>query len=98
MITMVSQPDCPYCDKAKTLLSILGIEYRETVLDTVQKKAAFKASGFETVPQIYHKGHLIGGYDDLVYVVNQRFNEGTPNDRLQATPANLPSNKNIDVA
>lgn len=98
MITMITQADCSYCEKAKNLLTILGMEYRTSVLDSDQKKAAFRASGFETVPQIYHKGHLIGGYDDLVHIIKERLDKGTPNDRLQASSANLPSNRNFDVA
>jgi glutaredoxin len=63
---MVTQPNCPWCDKATTLLQGLGLNVEKTVLDTPQKKAAFKSAGFDTVPQIYINDIRIGGHDDLV--------------------------------
>jgi len=73
-IHMISQPDCPWCEKAEQLLSLLGHEIAsKTVLDSPAKKRAFKESGFETVPQIYVNGYLVGGFDALQAIVKKPF-------------------------
>lgn len=63
MIRMVTQPDCPWCERAEALSTSLGIPLTKTCLDTPEKKQAFKSQGFETVPQIYVNGYLVGGFD-----------------------------------
>ncbi len=55
MITVYSKDYCPYCVKAKNLLSSLGISFEEIditkspeiIVDLVKK------SGMRTVPQIF---------------------------------------------
>lgn len=61
-----SKQDCPWCVKAKELITSKGDTYTE--LDVYEKagmKEFLQASELRTVPQIYLKGFLIGGYDDL---------------------------------
>lgn len=72
-IHMITQPACPWCDKAEQLLSLLGYSLTKSVLDTPEKKQAFKASGLDTVPQIYVNGYLVGGFDALVEVLKKPF-------------------------
>ncbi|OFZ18345.1 MAG: hypothetical protein A2X94_12385 [Bdellovibrionales bacterium GWB1_55_8] len=59
---------CPYCTRAKELLKIRGLPYREFQFDMdddAQWDALCKRSGMQTVPQIFANGRLIGGYSEL---------------------------------
>ncbi|HEX4924407.1 MAG TPA: glutaredoxin 3 [Bdellovibrionales bacterium] len=58
---------CPFCLRAKKLLTERGIPFEEINLEgKPDELAALKArTGFRTVPQIFIKDHLIGGYTDL---------------------------------
>lgn len=61
---------CPYCVKAKKLLSTLGLTYTEYNVDesfeemTKELSEKFNKTVM-TVPQIIINEHYIGGYDDL---------------------------------
>jgi alkyl hydroperoxide reductase subunit F len=58
---------CPYCAKAKTLLTAKGVEYQEidiTSNDELQQEM-IRRSKRRTVPQLLLDGESIGGYDDL---------------------------------
>lgn len=63
--TIISQPVCRFCDKAKALLSERGHPYTESVLITPEQKTAFKARGFTTVPQIWQGDRHVGGWNEL---------------------------------
>ena len=58
--TINTLPSCPYCTKAKKLLTFKGIEYEEM-------------SGFHpdhpTVPYIVIDGEVIGGFTELARFV-----------------------------
>lgn len=56
---------CPYCERAKTRLEELGIEYTEIEISGDEEKRAemIALTGRSTVPQIFL--HL-GGCDDLL--------------------------------
>jgi glutaredoxin 3 len=58
---------CPYCVRAKMLLSKRGIAYEEINVsnDTAQRDWLVKATGRKTVPQIFIAGESIGGSDEL---------------------------------
>lgn len=59
---------CPYCTRAKALLSAKGVEFEEIdiTMDGQQRRAMIdRASGRSTVPQIFINGEHIGGSDDL---------------------------------
>jgi len=59
---------CPYCDKAKALLDIRGIDYETRLVDNKQwtindlKEAVPAARSY---PQVILNNKLIGGCDDL---------------------------------
>lgn len=72
MFKIIATETCPHCHAAKDLLSALDFPYEVEVLDTVEKKEAFKASGFTTVPQIYRDDFLIGGHSDLVSTIKDK--------------------------
>ena len=55
MITVYSKPQCPYCDKAKHLLTSLGLQYEEKVVTKdLSIDELFKALGkqVKTIPQL----------------------------------------------
>lgn len=80
MYTVYSKPQCPWCDRAKALLTSKGETYEEFILDVGQDKDPTKTyvsvaelkvviPNAQTVPQILHDGKLIGGYADLAKVM-----------------------------
>ncbi|RSV42885.1 glutaredoxin 3 [Sphingomonas sp. ABOLE] len=59
---------CPYCTRAKQLLTTKGAEYEEYDITMGGPKRAEmleRAPGRTTVPQIFIDGQHIGGSDDL---------------------------------
>ena len=57
---------CPYCAKAKGLLTDAGIAYTELKLGRdVPLKGIRAASGLDSVPQVFIDGVHVGGSDDL---------------------------------
>lgn len=67
-IVVYSKEQCPYCVKAKNLLTRKGQKYTE--LNVAQDPKALedmlaKSGGKRTVPQIFINGAHVGGCDDL---------------------------------
>ncbi len=63
---ILTKPGCPFCAKAKALLTEKGFEYQELVMGKEASFTTLKAlSGNETWPQVFIGGKLIGGADDL---------------------------------
>jgi glutaredoxin 3 len=62
-----SKYHCPYCDKAKALLQMKGIQFEERKIgDGYTKEELLEAvPNARTVPQIILDGKLIGGFTDL---------------------------------
>ena len=58
---------CPYCVRAKDLLTRKGQKYTEVNAedDNVREAMIQKAGGRRTVPQIFINEQHVGGYDDL---------------------------------
>ena len=59
---------CPFCIRAKALLSQKGVKYTEYSIDGDQdarRKMSDRAGGARTVPQIFIDGKSIGGCDEL---------------------------------
>jgi len=68
MITVYSKADCPFCDRAKNLLQLKGIDFTEIRVDLdVQARQFVMNEGHRSVPQIYKDGQLFvsGGYKGL---------------------------------
>ncbi len=60
---------CPYCSRAKALLSARGVNFDEIdiTIDSAERGAMLmRSNGRSTVPQIFIDGTHIGGCDDLV--------------------------------
>jgi glutaredoxin len=62
-----SKYHCPYCDKAKALLKMRGVEFEERKIgDGYTKEELLEAvPNARTVPQIFIDDKLIGGYTEL---------------------------------
>lgn len=62
-----SKYHCPYCDKAKALLKMRGVEFEERKIgDGYTKEELLEAvPNARTVPQIFINDQLIGGYTEL---------------------------------
>ena len=59
---------CPYCTRAKQLLSSKGVKFEEIDISMGGPKRAemlSRANGRSTVPQIFIGGQHVGGSDDL---------------------------------
>jgi len=67
VVKVYSTNYCPYCTRAKQLLSKRGIPFEEidvTTDDTVRAWLV-QATGQRTVPQIFVHDEPIGGFDNL---------------------------------
>jgi glutaredoxin 3 len=66
-IIMYTTARCPYCVRAKELLTARGLSYKEMRVDNDEelRQDMMQKSGRRTVPQIFINGQSIGGYDDL---------------------------------
>jgi len=65
-VFLFTKKDCPFCAKAKAMLTDRGLSYEEiTVGKDVSSKALKAATGALAVPQVFIDGTLIGGSDDL---------------------------------
>ena len=63
--------NCPFCVKAKGLLTQRGISFETIMIDdwAEDKWDEFaKISGMKTLPQVYVDGQLVGGYTQLAEV------------------------------
>ena len=65
---------CPYCHRAKALLTEKGVAYVEYPIDNdhdLREVMITRANGRTTVPQIFINDVHIGGCDDMV-ALNQQ--------------------------
>ena len=62
-----SKYNCPFCDQAKNLLKMKGIEFEEKKIgDGYTKEDLLEAvPSARTVPQIFLNEQLIGGFTEL---------------------------------
>jgi glutaredoxin 3 len=68
-VLMYTTAVCPFCIRAKQLLTARGVERIEEVrvdLDPVRREEMMQKTGRRTVPQIYIGDTHVGGCDDLV--------------------------------
>jgi len=67
-VTIYTTPICPYCARAKSLLSKKGVSYEE--VDVMMDEEALsemlaKSGGARTVPQIFVGEVHVGGCEEL---------------------------------
>ncbi|EKQ67505.1 Glutaredoxin, GrxC family [Leptolyngbyaceae cyanobacterium JSC-12] len=63
---------CPFCIRAKALLTKKGVEFTEYCIDgdeAARAEMAERANGRRSLPQIFINNQHIGGSDDL-YALN----------------------------
>jgi glutaredoxin len=62
-----SKNQCPYCDQAKALLKMKGIEFEERNVSTdwTKEQLLEAVPTARTVPQIILDGELVGGFTEL---------------------------------
>jgi len=68
-IEVYTQPWCPYCARAISILNGKGVAFREIDAPhgTPERQESIRRSGGRTtVPQVFIDGQHIGGCDDLV--------------------------------
>lgn len=67
MITLYTKDYCPYCVKAKSLLSSLGAPFTEVDItnDPDMFIKIYEKSHMRTVPQIFLGEECLGGYDAI---------------------------------
>jgi glutaredoxin 3 len=67
-VTIYTTRMCPYCHRAKALLTKKGVAFHEidvTFDDDLRRQMTLKAGGRTSVPQIWLGDLHIGGSDDL---------------------------------
>jgi glutaredoxin-like protein len=65
-VTIFTRPGCPFCAKAKEMLTKAGMAYEELVLNRDYTEQTLRAVANATsVPQVFVAGEKIGGSDDL---------------------------------
>jgi glutaredoxin len=62
-----SKNACPFCDQAKNLLKLKGIEFEERNISTdwTREQLLEAVPDARTVPQIFLDEQLIGGFTEL---------------------------------
>jgi glutaredoxin-related protein len=62
-----SKDQCPYCDQAKNLLKMKGIEFEERNVshDWTREQLLEAVPNARTVPQIFLDEELVGGFNEL---------------------------------
>lgn len=79
-IVVFSKLSCGYCTRAKSLLNELKLDYYSIELDRNEQcprsdcqqliENLIKQTKMRTVPQIFVNGKLVGGYSEMVQLVN----------------------------
>jgi len=71
-VTVFSIVGCPFCARAKSLLTEVGVPYVDINLDTYPERRAElqERTGQRTVPQIFFNDKHIGGCDELRKLVS----------------------------
>ncbi len=67
-VVMYAKSWCPYCDRARALLTRKGVKFREIDIEAQpeQREEMIRRSGGQyTVPQIFIGERHIGGSDEL---------------------------------
>lgn len=71
-VAIFTKPGCPYCAKAKKMLSEHGYQYEEIILGKDATIAGMRAiTAAETVPQIYIGGKHFGGSEALASYLSE---------------------------
>ena len=72
-VRIYTTPICPYCVRAKSLLSKKGVAFEEIDIfmsEEVRQEMLANSGGARTVPQIFVGDTHVGGCDDLYALDN----------------------------
>jgi glutaredoxin len=78
MLIVYSKSNCPFCVKAKHLLTTKNIEFKTVnIEEDSESREWLIAQGHKAVPQIYKDDQLFveGGYQGLIKLTEQQFKE-----------------------
>ena len=64
-VEIITGEHCGYCDSAKHLLNVRGLEYKEISCFEEEGMKILSEHNLRSVPQIFIDDKLIGGYEDL---------------------------------
>ena len=66
-VTLYSADWCPFCNRAKKLLTDRNIDFEEINVDEKPgaREEITKKTGHKTIPQIFIRDEFIGGYTEL---------------------------------
>jgi glutaredoxin 3 len=73
-VLMYSTGWCPYCERARALLTRKGVTFQEIKVDEDPAQRALmleRSRGQRTVPQIFIGAHHVGGFTDM-YELDRR--------------------------
>ncbi|MEO7055535.1 MAG: glutathione peroxidase [Caldimonas sp.] len=71
-IAILTRNGCPFCTKAKQMLTEAGYDFVEVPLPhTIRSKALGAIASAQTVPQVFIGGKLIGGSEQLAVYLQQ---------------------------
>jgi glutaredoxin 3 len=64
---------CPYCVRAKALLTSKGVTFEEIDVENDDAKRLWlvEVTGQRTVPQVFAGGQPLGGFDDITALDRQ---------------------------
>jgi glutaredoxin 3 len=68
-VEIYTKASCGFCTRAKRMLDMKKVEYREIPVDRggpPKDEMVQRANGRTTVPQIFIDGRHVGGCDDLM--------------------------------
>jgi len=68
-VEIYTKATCGFCTRAKRMLDMKKVEYREIPIDrggAPREEMIQRAGGRSTVPQIFIDGRHVGGCDDLM--------------------------------
>ncbi|MBK1701107.1 glutathione peroxidase [Thiococcus pfennigii] len=72
-VTVFTRPGCPFCVKAKEMLTQAGMDFEELLLNRDYTEQSLRAvAGAKSVPQVFVNGRHIGGSDDLAAWLDAR--------------------------
>ena len=73
-VQVFSSPQCSYCEAAKTLLEVEGVDFESFDIASDKHHKEDLLSRLPTVrslPQLFVNGDHIGGYEDLKLLIEQ---------------------------
>jgi len=95
-VSIYTKDGCSWCDMLKTLLTKKNVTYKEIKLQEAGEFLEFKNKwGVTTVPQLFDKGNLVGGYNSVLDILRSTFDYDKLHEVVKVMTSNL--NKIIDV-